>query len=250
MDGVPHYFIDSHELSDEVSAARFESEALKVLEHVFETTDTVILTGGSGMFIDALCDGLDPIPTSKAAKDQLQREFDENGLHQLLEELEHGDPVYFSEVDRQNPMRIMRALEVIRITGKPYSSFRTAAPKKRPFTTTRFVIDHPRETLYDRINLRVDLMMKAGLLEEVKSVQHLRPLTSLNTVGYSELFSYLDGEITLEEAVELIKRNSRRYAKRQLTWFRRNTDATWIKFTTNDLMVEEIISSLQRLNLE
>lgn len=250
MDGVPHFFIDSHHLTDEVTAAQFETEALDILEKEFQTKDLILLTGGSGMFVDALCEGLDPIPTSKETKAQVQSEFEQHGLAKLLEELENQDPSYFSEVDQQNPMRVMRAIEVIRITGKPYSELRKAEPKKRPFAITRFVINHPREKLYERINLRVDLMMKAGLLNEVESVNHLRPLTSLNTVGYSELFDYLDGTIPLEEAVELIKRNSRRYAKRQLTWFRRNEAAIWIDFKANDLMTQEIIAHIDHLNLE
>ncbi len=244
MDGVPHFFIDSHSIHDEVTAAQFEREALLLLEEQFEIHDKIVLVGGSGMFIDALCDGLDDIPTSPEVKDLVQQQFDEEGIEPLLEELKLSDQEYYEFVDKQNPMRIMRAIEVIRLTGKKFSELRKSQTKNRPFETKRFVINHDRKKLYDRINLRVDLMMKAGLLEEVKSVFSDRHLTSLNTVGYKELFSYLEGQASLDDAIELIKRNSRRYAKRQLTWFRRNPDAVWIEHDTNEKMIETILSHL------
>jgi tRNA dimethylallyltransferase len=244
MDGIPHYFIDSHSLEDEVTAAQFEREGLSLLEHLFDEHDTVILTGGSGMFVDALCDGLDEIPTSKSVRDTLQASIDEGKLDELLIELEEKDPLYYEQVDRKNPVRVMRAVEVIRITGKAYSSLRKASPQKRPFQVHRFVIEHERTFLYERINQRVITMMKNGLLEEVKSVQHLRGLSSLNTVGYSELFDHFDGKTTLEEAVSLIQQNSRRYAKRQITWLKRNPEAHWIPFSTTEEMLQQIEGKL------
>ncbi len=244
MDGIPHYFIDSHSLADEVTAAQFEREGLLLLDELFRQYDVVILTGGSGMFVDALCDGLDEIPTSKSLRNELQTLVENGKLDELLVELKEHDPVYYNQVDRKNPVRIVRAIEVIRLTGKPYSTLRTASPKKRPFHVHRFVIEHERTKLYDRINQRVHLMMENGLLEEVKSIQHLRGLSSMNTVGYSELFDFLDGKTTLDEAISLIQQNSRRYAKRQLTWLKRNPDAYWIPFTTTDGMLQQIVEKL------
>lgn len=244
MDNVPHFFIGSHSIHDEVTAARFEREALLILEEQFKNHDKIILVGGSGMFIDALCDGLDDIPTSQEEKQRIQQQFEEEGLSPLLEELKFYDKTYYDFVDKKNPMRVMRAVEVIRITGQKYSHLRKSQSKKRPFETHRFVINHDREKLYNRINLRVDLMMEAGLLNEVKSVFPDRHLNALNTVGYKELFLFLEGKCSLPEAIELIKRNSRRYAKRQLTWFRRNKKAIWIDYDTNENMIEEIFRHL------
>lgn len=241
MQGISHYFIDSHQLQEEVSAAQFEQEALQTLAELFQQHDTIILTGGSGMFVDALCDGLDKIPTSREIRDALQKQLDNGELESLLAELKEKDPVYFEQVDQKNPVRVMRAIEVIRLTGLPYSDLRKANPKKRPFDVKRFVIEHDREFLYDRINRRVDIMMEAGLLEEVKSVLEFRKLSSMNTVGYKELFDYLDGNSSLEEAIAMIKQNSRRYAKRQITWLKRNPEAHWIPFTTTQQMTKEII---------
>jgi len=246
MDGVPHFFIDSHHLEAEVTAAQFEQQALKLLEELYMKHDVIILTGGSGMFVDALCNGLDDIPTSKALREELQSEVDNGKLEDLLEELKSKDPIYFDQVDRKNPVRIIRAIEVIRLTGLPYSDLRKASPKERPFNIHRFVIEHDREFLYQRINKRVDLMMEAGLLEEVKSVEKYRHLSSMNTVGYKELFNYLDGNCSLEEAVEMIKQNSRRYAKRQITWLKRNPEAQWIPFSSTEQMTNKILDHLQK----
>lgn len=245
MDDVPHYFIGSHQLSDEVTAAQFEREALELLKELFQEHEVVILTGGSGMFVDALCNGLDDIPTSKSLRDELQQEVNQGNLSSLLEELKATDPIYFEQVDRKNPVRVVRAIEVIRLTGRPYSQLRKSKPKKRPFNVQRFVIEHDREFLYDRINRRVDIMMNAGLLDEVKSVIEFRHLSSMNTVGYKELFNYLDGNCSLEEAIEMIKQNSRRYAKRQITWLKRNPEAQWVPFTATEKMVKQIINYLK-----
>ena len=194
------------------------------------------------MFVDALCLGLDNIPTDPVMKQQIQSEVDENGLAPLLAELEEKDFEYFKQVDQQNAARIMRAIEVIRITGKTYTELRKGTKKERPFKVHRFVLDHPREVLYERINLRVDLMMEAGLENEARSVEHLRHLTSMNTVGYKELFAFFDGETDKQTAINLTKQNSRRYAKRQLTWLRRHSESHWIKFTDSQSVVKEILS--------
>lgn len=240
QDGVPHFFIDSHQLTDEVTAAQFEKEALMALEREFKTKDVIILAGGSGMFIDALCIGLDPIPSSLKIKKELNREFEEKGLTPLLEELKTKDPLYYQKVDKQNAMRVIRALEVIRLTQNPYSALRKSNPKKRPFQVHRFVIDHPREQLYERINIRVDQMIAQGLVEEVKSVLQHRNLASMNTVGYKEIFNYLDGNWDFEFAVNKIKQNTRNYAKRQLTWFKRHPEAIWIRYTSTPEMLKDI----------
>lgn len=241
QDGIPHFLIDSHAITEEVTAAKFEREALAILEREFTTKDTIILTGGSGMFIDALCIGLDPIPTSAELRTQITEEYEENGRKPLLEELEQKDPTYFNSVDQYNPMRIIRAIEVIRLTGKPFSEFRKANPTKRNFKVHRFVIDHPREQLYERINSRVDQMIANGLLEEVKSVIQFRDLSSLNTVGYKELFNYLDGNCDLESAIHYIKQNTRHYAKRQLTWFKRHPESVWINYSSTEEMATKIL---------
>lgn len=245
QNGIQHYFIDSHSVENEVSAAQFEKEALIQLNEIYLTNNIAILVGGSGMFIDALCIGLDPIPSSSELRNTINLELEKNGISSLLNELKEKDPVYFKEVDQQNPMRIIRAIEVIRLTNRPYSEFRIASPIKRPFKVHRFVINHSREKLYERINQRVDIMMAKGLLEEVKSVIQFRNLASLNTVGYKELFNYLDGKYKLEEAVQLIKQNSRRYAKRQITWFKRHPESIWLDFTNIDDMVKKIIKTIE-----
>lgn len=240
--GIKHHFIHSNSITDEMTSGRYEQEALALLEKEFQSKDVIVLTGGSGMFIDALCIGLDNIPSSTELRDCIQNEFDTNGIEPLLEELKLKDLVYFNEVDQSNSKRIIRAIEVIRLTNKTYSELRKAEPKKRFFEVHRYVIDHDREVLYDRINQRVDQMMAAGLLSEVKSVVEHKSLASLNTVGYKELFDYLEDKCTLDEAIELIKRNTRRYAKRQLTWFRRHPDAKWIDYITSEQMKDEIIT--------
>lgn len=224
-----------------MTAAQYEEESLVLLSELFKIHDKIILTGGSGMFIDALCLGLDPIPADKELRDKVTEEFRQNGLHPLLEELKKTDPHYYEIVDKENPMRIIRAIEVIRLTGVPYSAQRSSTPAHRTFRVHRYVLNHERAALYERINNRVDEMMRKGLLDEVKSVQAFSNLSSLNTVGYKELFEFLEGKVSLEEAVENIKQNTRRYAKRQLTWFRRHEDAKWINYISHEQVVGEII---------
>ena len=246
QDGVPHYFIDSHYLENEITSAQFETMGLQVLDEIYQSNDFAILTGGSGMFVDALCVGLDNIPTNAEVKKQVILEYELDGLAPLLIELQEKDPIYFQEVDRENAMRIQRAIEAIRITGAPFSSLRQKTSKSRPFQIHYFVLNHDREKLYARINQRVETMMKKGLEDEVISVQKYRNLTSMNTLGYKELFAYLDGEITKDRAVELIKQNSRRYAKRQLTWLRRNPEYVGIDYTNSEEVVQQIISHVKK----
>ena len=246
QDGVIHHFIDSHSLENPLSASIFAEEALIILTKIFQTTDTVILVGGSGLFIDALCVGLDKIPFNQEIRNQLNAELLQNGLDTLLLELYQKDPTYFTQVDRANTTRVIRALEVIRNTGNTFTFYvENNTKEQRDFEFLYFIINHPREKLYARIEQRVDRMLASGLLEEVKSVYHLAHLQTLNTVGYSELFRFLRGEISYETAILLIKQNTRRYAKRQLTWFRRYENAFWLTHTELDLQVEEVLKSLE-----
>jgi len=239
--GIKHYFIDSHLLEDEVSSGRYANEVDELLKDLFLVHDIVLMVGGSGMFIDAVCIGLDQIPSSQVIRSNLNKEFEEKGIEPLLIELRKKDVTFFENVDKSNPVRIIRALEAIRSSGKTMTELRTQTVKKHNFEIQRFVINHPRKHLYERINSRVDQMIKNGLLDEVKSVYNRKGINTLKTVGYSEMFSFLDGEITIERAVELIKQNTRRYAKRQLTWFRRHADAIWLDSIDLEGMVLEVI---------
>ena len=227
---VRHHFIADREPTDDLSAGGYEREALERLEEIFRTHSTAVAVGGSGLYIDALCRGFDDLPSDTAeVRAELMRRLEEEGLESLVEELHTRDEAHWNVVDRHNPARVVRALEVCITSGRPYSEQRTAPQHKRPFDIIKIGITWPREELYERINLRVDLMMKAGLEEEARKVYHLRHLNSLQTVGYKEMFEWFDGNISREEAVELIKRNSRRYAKRQMTWFRRDESIHWIE---------------------
>jgi len=245
QEGIKHYMVDSHQLEEEVSSAKYAREVNLILEKEFIHHDQLIMVGGSGMFIDAVCIGLDEIPKSDELKAELTNQWELLGLEPLLNELKEKDPEFYNEVDKGNPMRIIRALEAIRLSGQPFSKLRTNQEIKHNFEIIRFVINHPREVLYDKINRRVDIMLENGLLDEVKSVQHLKHLSTLKTVGYTELFNFLDGITNFQTAIDLIKQNTRRYAKRQLTWFRRHPEAIWLVNTETNLMVEEIESRLQ-----
>lgn len=229
LDAVPHHFIADRLPEQELSAGGYEREALERLEELFGRYDKVVAVGGSGLYIDALCKGFDNLPSDTTEiRAELNRRLANEGLDSLVEELRVRDEAYWEVVDRKNPARVLRALEVCIASGRPYSEQRTATPAERPFDVVKIGIVWPREELYDRINRRVEIMMQEGLEEEARSVYHLRKLSSLQTVGYRELFDYFDGKITREEAVELIKRNSRRYAKRQMTWFRRDEAIHWV----------------------
>ena len=246
MDGVVHHFINSHSIQEPVSAAQFEDEGIKTLEHVFQNQNVAILVGGSGLFIDALCYGLDPLPSDEKVQTEWQEKLDTNGLLFLQLELQKKDPEYSKIVDLNNPHRVIRALEINQLTGKTMGEVRTNQRKKRDFKIERYVLDFPREELYKRINQRVLQMMDDGLLEEVKSVSEFSHLQSMNTVGYKETFAYIKAEISLEEAISQIQQNSRRYAKRQLTWFRRDNDNQWLNSTSTDGRLEEILKDLRQ----
>jgi tRNA dimethylallyltransferase len=240
QDGVFHYFIDSHFLQEEITSGGYAKEVMNVLENEFKIHDKIIMVGGSGMFIDAVCIGLDEIPKNDALKSELTIHWKAKGLEDLLVELKEKDLDFYNEVDKENPMRIIRAIEAIRLTGEPFSKLRKNTKKEFFFDVKRYVIDLPREVLYERINRRVDQMIENGLEDEVRSVVALKHLSTLKTVGYSELFTYLEGNISLLEAIELIKQNTRRYAKRQLTWFRRHPDAVWLSDRSTIEMVNDI----------
>ena len=223
-----HYFIGTLQLSDYFSAAQYEEEAMKLLETLFEEHEVVILTGGSMMYVDAICKGIDLMPTIEPeTREMMQQKYQEQGLESLCEELKLLDPDYYQIVDRKNPKRIIHALEICYQTGKTYTSFRTHPKKERPFQMIKIGLNRPREELYSRINQRVDEMVKEGLVEEALKVYPHRDMNSLNTVGYKEMFNYLDGLWTLDYAIEKIKVNTRTYARKQLTWFKHDEEIRW-----------------------
>lgn len=227
---VPHYFINSHTIADNFSAGDYEREALTLLDSLFEELPVVVLVGGSGLFINALCQGLDDLPSPlPGIREKWNSYFEENGIENLQKELNKVDPEYFALVDQQNPQRLIRALEVYESTGKPFSSYRKNQLNKRDFDIITIGLNMDREKLYERINLRVDHMMEAGLLQEVESLFSYKNKPALQTVGYSELFDYLEGNIALNQAVDKVKQNTRRYAKRQITWFKKNTETHWFE---------------------
>jgi tRNA dimethylallyltransferase len=242
--GVKHYFIDSHTLEEELTAAKYAQQALPILNAEFEEHDYIILVGGSGLFIDALCNGLDNIPTSESLKEELNLIYENEGIGVLLEELHRKDPEFYQTIDKQNPMRVIRAVEAIRLSNQTHAELRTANKMEHSFDIIRFVLEHPREILYERINQRVDIMIQNGLIEEVKSVYDKKDLKSLKTVGYSEIFDYLEKKISLEEAINSIKQNTRRYAKRQLTWFRKNKENIWLTYTDTTDLANKIINQI------
>ena len=225
---VKHYFVGTLRLTDYYSAAQYEADALRLLGELFATHSTVVLTGGSMMYVDAVCKGIDDIPTVDADTRQLLlQKYETEGLERLCAELRLRDPEYYRVVDLKNPKRVIHALEICYMTGRTYTSFRTRTAKERPFRILKVGLTRDREELYDRINRRVDQMMDDGLLDEARRVYPLRACNSLNTVGYKELFKYIDGEWTLPFAVEKIKQNSRIYSRKQMTWFKRDTDIRW-----------------------
>ena len=240
---VEHHFIASHDLKQEFNCGAYETEALAKLEELYRKHDVVVAVGGSGLYIKALCEGMDSLPEAEPElREELACRLRSEGLESLCEELRQRDPTYYEEVDRNNPARVLRALEVCISTGLPYSSMRTGEKRQRPFNIIKLGIDMERERLYERINRRVDVMMQMGLEQEARAVYHLRTLNSLQTVGYREMFDYFDGTISRDEAIELIKRNSRRYAKRQMTWFRSDEEIKWVD-TANKQIIEEYLDS-------
>ena len=234
MQGVPHHFIDSHSIQEDYSAGRFATDCRAVLTELFQQYPLVILTGGSGLYVQAVTDGLDELPTvPPEIRAQLHAELAAHGLSHLVAELAKTDPVAHDRIDRQNPQRIVRALEITRATGRPFSSFHTQSqPDENPlFRNVKVALARGRAELYQRINLRVEHMLAAGLLDEVRALLPYRHHHALQTVGYQEIFGHLDGEYDWAEAVRLLQRNTRRYAKRQLTWLRRDAAYQWVELT-------------------
>ena len=228
LQAVEHHFIASHDLTDNLNCGEYEVQALARLEELFADHDWVVAVGGSGLYVRALCEGMDDLPQAdEPLRRELERRLAEDGLGALAEELRELDPEYCRTADLNNPARVMRALEVCLQTHMPYSRQRTGERRPRPFEIVKIGIDLPRDVLYDRINRRVDIMMQDGLLEEARQVYPFRHLNSLNTVGYKEIFKYLDGEWTLEFAIGKIKQNSRIYSRKQMTWFKRDKDIVW-----------------------
>ncbi|MBB3697429.1 tRNA (adenosine(37)-N6)-dimethylallyltransferase MiaA [Flammeovirga yaeyamensis] len=228
MQDIPHHFVGHLSINQEYSFGHYEKDTLALLEDLFQKHQTVILSGGSGMYVDAVCKGIDPMPTSQPEiRNKLNQQFKDEGIQPLLDQLKIKDPEYYEVVDRANTQRVIRALEVIEITGKTYTSQRNKASVQRPFDIITIGLDRDRQELYDRINFRMDLMLKNGLVEEVERLKEYKTHNALQTVGYKEIFDFWDQKHDWKETVELLKRNSRRYAKKQLSWFRRNPNTHW-----------------------
>ena len=243
---IPHHFIQSHSVEENYNASRYETEALELIDKLFQQRDVLLLVGGSMLYIDAICKGIDSMPDADPeVRAALKKQLEEEGLESLRLQLKTLDPEYYKKVDLKNPNRIIHALEISIQTGKPYSSFRSDTPKKRPFQIIKIAFNCDRQVLHNRINLRVDKMMEAGLETEARSVYHKKQLNSLNTVGYQELFAYFNGEISREKAIELIKRNSRRYARKQITWFRRDENVKWFEPTNTEEIIEWIDTQIK-----
>ena len=226
---VKHYFVHHISIEDKYDVADYERDAMQLLGELFKTNDTVVMTGGSGLFIDAVCNGIDAMPdVQPEIRQKVEKLLQKGGLKTLQDEVQRLDPEYFAIVDQQNPRRLQRALEVCYQTGQPFSSFRSGNTVQRDFDIKKYALLWNRQQLIERINNRVDLMMEQGLLEEAKALYQKRHLNALNTVGYKELFSYFDEQCNLEEAVEQIKIHTRQYAKRQMTWLRKDSGYQWI----------------------
>lgn len=240
MGDIPHHFIDAISIHDEYNAGKFEREGLAKLTELFKTHDKVIMVGGSGLYVDAICRGFDPIPEKDdSLRNSLKQQLTEEGIEVLQQQLKELDPEHYNNSDLNNGQRIIRALEVCITSGKPYSSFRKAQEKKRPFNIVKIGLTTDREVIYNRINQRVDIMIEQGLLNEVKGLHKHKHLNALQTVGYKELFDHFDSITpTLEEAIEILKRNTRRFAKRQLTWFRRDEKTHWFEPNQEEKIIQ------------
>ena len=247
LKSVKQHFIDFISITEEFSAGRFELAALELMQKLFKSTDTVLMTGGSGLYIQAVCDGMNDIPdVDMKFRQELYEELDEHGLDALLEELKVKDPQYFEIVDRNNPQRIIRALEICRGIGEPYSGFRTDKRVERNFEIIKIGLELERSELFNRIDTRVDDMIENGLIEEAKNHYNYRHLNALKTVGYKEIFGFVEQKYDLDEAIRLIKRNTRRYAKRQLTWFKKDEDFRWFRPDDSKGILGHIQSSMAK----
>ncbi len=242
---APHHFIDSLSIEEDYNVGDFERDALQWLENYYQKKNIAIMVGGSGLYIKAVCEGLDSYPkVDKSIRLALQELLEKEGIAALQNELQQLDPLYYAKVDLANSQRVIRALEICRGTGQPFSSFQGKNEVKRPFEVIQLGIKWERPKLYERINLRVDLMLEQGLEAEARGLYPLRHLNALQTVGYQEFFDYFDGNISQTKAVELIKRNSRRYAKRQMTWFRKSENMIWVNAGTPSSTVVDLLKPL------
>lgn len=246
---VPHYFVGTLAVDQYYSVSEYETAAIKELEILYQTHNVVVATGGSMMYVDALCYGIDPIPTIDAEiRENLYQQFEEEGLEPILAQLKILDPEHYNEVDQKNYKRVIHALEVCLMTGKPFSSFRTKTKKERPFQIIKIGIERDREELYERINTRVDQMVEDGLLDEAKIYFEQRHLNALNTVGYKEIFKHLEGEWDLDFAIEKIKQSTRIYSRQQLRWFKKDENTYWINLSnmSEDTALTDIIDHIEK----
>lgn len=244
---IKHHFIQSLSIAENYNASKFESEALEVLGNLFESHKVVLMVGGSMLYVDAVCKGIDLMPdVEPEIRELLKRRLETEGLESLRFQLKRLDPTYYETVDLKNPNRIVHALEICLVTGKPYSSFRSSPNRKRPFEIVKIGLDCERERLHHRINQRVDEMVEAGLEDEARKLYPRKQLNALNTVGYREWFAHFDGEIPREKAIELIKRNSRRYARKQLTWFRNDPEVNWFQPGETRQIIEFINNKIEK----
>lgn len=238
---VPHYFISSHSILENYSVGKYEQEAIQLFDRLYQNHDILILVGGTGLYVDAVCNGIDILPESDPdLRKQLEGLLEKNGIIILQQKLKELDPEYYNTVDFNNPHRLIRAIEVSIISGKPYSSFRKKSVVSRAFTPIKIGLNINRQELYERINQRVDKMIEAGLVNEAKSLFPYKHLNALQTVGYQELFDYFEEKISFEQAIDFIKQNSRRYAKRQLTWFKRDKDIFWFEPNEKEKIIDLI----------
>ncbi|HEX8377933.1 MAG TPA: tRNA (adenosine(37)-N6)-dimethylallyltransferase MiaA [Pedobacter sp.] len=249
LHAVKHHFIDSHSIHETFTVGDFETQALSMLDTIFKSNKAAVLVGGSGLFIKAVTEGFDALPKAEPElRQELNQLFEQEGILPLQEKLQELDPIYYQGVDLNNPQRLIRALEVSISSGQPYSSFRTNHVQSRPFNLIKIGLNTNRETLYNRINARVDSMVKAGLIDEVKNLLPYKSLNALNTVGYSEIFDALDGNASMEVAIQNIKQNTRRFAKRQLTWFRKDVGIKWFEPNETEQVLTYIFSCFKKLD--
>ena len=242
---VPHHLVDFLELDEYYSASLFEQQALSLIDQIFRRSDYAVVCGGSMMYVDALCNGIDELPTiPDNIRQQLMQEHADNGNDWLLQRLEQLDPIYYNQVDRQNTKRVFHAVEICLASGKPYSSLRTGTRRSRPFRIIKTALTADRQLIFDRINLRVEKMLEMGMLNEARSVYHLRHLNSLNTVGFKEMFRYFDGEWDLPTAIARMQKNTRVYAKKQMTWYQRDPLIHWIDVSAQATPTEQILALL------
>lgn len=246
LKSAPHHFIQNKSITDNYSVGDFERDAIQLLEKLFKKHQVVIMVGGSGLYVDAVVKGLDNFPeVAEEIRDQLNQDFKEKGVEFLQKELKKVDPTYFDEVDINNPQRVIRALEIYRSSGKPFSSFRKKNKARRDFETLYIGLHAERPIIYERINKRVEIMIQDGLVNEAEKLKEFKELNALQTVGYRELFDYFEGKLSLEEAISEIKKNTRRFSKRQQTWFKKNPNIHWFNFETNPSEIIDFIKKAQ-----